>query len=363
MLGLGAWAFLAPASFARFIAYPPPYNRHLLHDAGAFQLGIGTATLLALRWSDALLVALTGFAVASGLHTLSHAIDRHLGGHAGDVPALGLLTLVAVYVMAGGSAGRWHVRRSDDAAVAAEDAGRRRRADGDAGDRGAAGGLHVAAARGTWLPLALPGAGHLTVRRHPVARFHYTRTGRGPPVVLLPGGTLWTYTYREVIPEFAKHFTVVAVDLPGQGYTTLKWHDFGYNLEAMSGALASFMDAVGRPAAHRGNRQPAGRRRGPRHQAVPHPVVHPRLRLPRPRQRRPHRASPVRPACGRPVRPARGGHALHRATGVHRPEGIALGYGLLYGADAERVRALLARRRLPVARGGLLAWRLCCVSL
>jgi hypothetical protein len=65
MLALGAWAFLAPESFARFIDYPP-YNRHLIHDAGAFQLGIGATVLLALWWSDALVVALTGFAMASG---------------------------------------------------------------------------------------------------------------------------------------------------------------------------------------------------------------------------------------------------------------------------------------------------------
>jgi nucleoside-diphosphate-sugar epimerase len=38
------------------------------------------------------------------------------------------------------------------------------------------------------------------------------------------------------------------------------------------------------------------------------------------------------------------------------PEGIALRYGLLYGGDAERLHALLARRGLPVARGGLLGW-------
>jgi hypothetical protein len=95
MLALGAWAFLAPASFAQFIDYPPE-NRHLIHDAGAFQLGIGATVLLALWWSDALVVALTGFAVASGLHTLSHWTDRDLGGHASDVPSLGLLTLVAL---------------------------------------------------------------------------------------------------------------------------------------------------------------------------------------------------------------------------------------------------------------------------
>jgi hypothetical protein len=98
MLALGAWAFLGPESFARFIDYPP-YNRHLIHDAGAFQLGIGVTTLLALWWSDALLVALTGFVVASGLHTVSHLVDRSLGGHAGDAPSLGALTLVALVAL------------------------------------------------------------------------------------------------------------------------------------------------------------------------------------------------------------------------------------------------------------------------
>jgi hypothetical protein len=98
MLGLGAWAFLGPESFSRFIDYAP-YNRHLIHDAGAFQLGIGVSVLLALFWADGLLVALTGFAVASGLHTLSHAIDRSLGGHDSDVPSLGLLTVVALIAL------------------------------------------------------------------------------------------------------------------------------------------------------------------------------------------------------------------------------------------------------------------------
>ena len=38
------------------------------------------------------------------------------------------------------------------------------------------------------------------------------------------------------------------------------------------------------------------------------------------------------------------------------PEGIALRYGLLYGGDAERLRPQFARRRLPVAKGGVLGW-------
>jgi hypothetical protein len=58
MLILGAWAFPGFVDYA-------PYNRHLIHDAGAFQLGIGVSLLVALWWPDGLLVALTGFAVAS----------------------------------------------------------------------------------------------------------------------------------------------------------------------------------------------------------------------------------------------------------------------------------------------------------
>ncbi len=95
MLVLGVWAMAAPHSFADFIDYEP-YNRHLVHDAGAFQIGIGAAVALALVWTDAIGVALAGFAVASGLHTLSHYTDRHIGGHDSDVPTLGVLTLVAL---------------------------------------------------------------------------------------------------------------------------------------------------------------------------------------------------------------------------------------------------------------------------
>lgn len=83
----------------------------------------------------------------------------------------------------------------------------------------------------------------------PTARFHYTKTGHGSPVVLVAGGGQWLFSYRDTIPALAGHHTVYAVDLPGQGYTTLKRHGFRYDLDAMSGALDSFMNAVGLPRA------------------------------------------------------------------------------------------------------------------
>jgi hypothetical protein len=39
----GVWALFAPHLFFAVIATYPPYNRHLFHDVGAFQLGIAAA--------------------------------------------------------------------------------------------------------------------------------------------------------------------------------------------------------------------------------------------------------------------------------------------------------------------------------
>ena len=94
VLGIGLLALLAPRSFAGMINFAP-YNEHLLHDVGAFQVGIAVSLLAALRWSDALGVALLGFVVGDAIHTANHALDRHLGGHSSDLWLLGGLGLLA----------------------------------------------------------------------------------------------------------------------------------------------------------------------------------------------------------------------------------------------------------------------------
>lgn len=98
MIVFGFWAFLAPRSFIDFVNYHP-YNEHLTHDLGAFQLGIGATMAAALIWHDRLVVALAGFTVGSGMHTLSHYLDRHAGGHSHDLPSLGVLTGLAVVAL------------------------------------------------------------------------------------------------------------------------------------------------------------------------------------------------------------------------------------------------------------------------
>jgi hypothetical protein len=94
MLAFGFWAFLAPTSFAEFVAFP--YNRHLLHDVGAFQIGIGATVLLALLWADSIMVVLAGYVVGSSFHLASHIIDRHIGGHGYDPLVLGIMIVVGL---------------------------------------------------------------------------------------------------------------------------------------------------------------------------------------------------------------------------------------------------------------------------
>lgn len=95
MLVFGVWAYADPATFIQYVNYPPTHQ-HLTHDAGAFQIGIGAGLLLALFCRDSVIATLATFAIASGLHTVSHHIDRHLGGHDTDVPLLAVLTAIAV---------------------------------------------------------------------------------------------------------------------------------------------------------------------------------------------------------------------------------------------------------------------------
>jgi hypothetical protein len=109
-LVLGIYAFVAPHSFYAQLATFPPYNRHLIHDVGAFQIGVGAALLLALRWSDAPFVALAGTGVGAGVHVASHIIDHHLGGATSQTVALGVLA--ALLLLA--AAGRWQAMRADE---------------------------------------------------------------------------------------------------------------------------------------------------------------------------------------------------------------------------------------------------------
>jgi hypothetical protein len=105
----GTWALVDPSSFYDQVATFPPYNRHFLHDVGAFQLGLGAALVLGLTSWSGRVVALWAVAVASVLHTISHVIDSDLGGRSSDPVLLSLAA--AAFIAAALLATRKEVRR------------------------------------------------------------------------------------------------------------------------------------------------------------------------------------------------------------------------------------------------------------
>ena len=88
----GAWAYLAPLSFFSAVATFAPLNIHLLHDAGAFQLGLGLALTVPVALRAPLRAPLIAVLGASVLHLLAHVVDIRLGGHpTTDLPVLALI--------------------------------------------------------------------------------------------------------------------------------------------------------------------------------------------------------------------------------------------------------------------------------
>jgi hypothetical protein len=91
-LATGAWAFLAPLNFFSAVATFAPLNVHLLHDAGAFQVGLGLALTVPIALRAPVRASLIAVLGASVLHVLAHVEDIRLGGHpTTDLPVLTLI--------------------------------------------------------------------------------------------------------------------------------------------------------------------------------------------------------------------------------------------------------------------------------
>ncbi|MCA3357474.1 MAG: alpha/beta fold hydrolase [Roseomonas sp.] len=66
--------------------------------------------------------------------------------------------------------------------------------------------------------------------------WHVQRTGQGPCLLLLHGTAASTHSWRDLTPILAPHFTLIAPDLPGQGFTT--------SLPQARVSLAGFSEAL-----------------------------------------------------------------------------------------------------------------------
>jgi hypothetical protein len=92
----GLWPFVSPDTFFDALVAFPPYNAHLMRDIGVFTLGSAGALLAALRFKDALLVALIGASTAAIAHVFSHIVDSDKGGNPTDIPLLAVFAAILV---------------------------------------------------------------------------------------------------------------------------------------------------------------------------------------------------------------------------------------------------------------------------
>ena len=80
-------------------------------------------------------------------------------------------------------------------------------------------------------------------------RWHVQILGDGPAVLLLHGSGAATHSWRDIAPILARDFTVIALDLPGHGFTQTPGGD-GLSLAGMAKAVGALLDALGaRPVA------------------------------------------------------------------------------------------------------------------
>lgn len=70
--------------------------------------------------------------------------------------------------------------------------------------------------------------------------WHVQRMGAGPTLLLIHGAGASSHCWRDVMPALARDFDVIAVDLPGQGFSTLGSRA-RCGLEAMAEDLSALM--------------------------------------------------------------------------------------------------------------------------
>ncbi|NWG23828.1 MAG: alpha/beta fold hydrolase [Pseudorhodoplanes sp.] len=73
--------------------------------------------------------------------------------------------------------------------------------------------------------------------------WHLQTAGEGPAVLLLHGTGASTHSWRSLMPILAKHFTVVAPDLPGHAFTQAPPREF-LSLSGMARALSRLLHAI-----------------------------------------------------------------------------------------------------------------------
>ncbi len=80
-------------------------------------------------------------------------------------------------------------------------------------------------------------------------RIHYLEAGIGEPLLLIHGLGQSLYTWRNLFAELSESYRVIAIDLPGHGYSDRPEY-FCYSMDEMAEAIKRFLDEKDIISAH-----------------------------------------------------------------------------------------------------------------
>ena len=100
---------------------------------------------------------------------------------------------------------------------------------------------------GAFIEVTLPANGE--DEESEVARIHYLEAGVGEPLLLIHSVGQSLYTWRNVFAELSDNYRVIALDLPGHGYSS-RPDNFSYTADDMAAVLNLFLDALNVKSAH-----------------------------------------------------------------------------------------------------------------
>ncbi len=100
------------------------------------------------------------------------------------------------------------------------------------------------AAMAKTVPRDWPNRAHSQVVESFGTRWHVQRAGRGDALVLIHGTAASTHSFRDLLPALAERFTVIAVDIPGHGFTS-RLPDKSMSLTSIARALAGLFETLG----------------------------------------------------------------------------------------------------------------------
>ena len=98
----------------------------------------------------------------------------------------------------------------------------------------------VAATAADFPPADWPSSEYSQVLSIGKIRWHYQRAGSGPVLLLLHGTGSSTHSWRGLLPRLVQHYTVIAPDLPGHGFTHCKDKN-AFTLPGMANAVADLL--------------------------------------------------------------------------------------------------------------------------